>query len=62
MIPEFPSYQNNNWQDLVEKFFEQNPIISQKFDDFCWLEFDKFRQSYDDYINDTQLKILTQEK
>jgi len=31
-------FMENNYADLVERFFEQNPTIEEDFNDFCLQE------------------------
>ena len=42
---DFTDWVNKRFSDLVEEFADKN---SDKFDEFCWEEFEKFRQNYEE--------------
>lgn len=59
---DFPDFQSNNYQELVEEFFEMDRQASEDFDKFCWEKFERHRQNYEDYIADGQIEDKLLEK
>ena len=59
---DFPDWQSENYEDLAEKFFENNKQMRDKFEEFCWEKFESHRQNYDDYIADAQIEDKLMEK
>jgi hypothetical protein len=46
---DFSDWVNKRFSDLAEEFADKN---EEKFDEFCWEKFEKFRQNYDDIVNE----------